>query len=365
MSASGSNTDDTEMMFNKFGSGLFPQQPESNNSEPDVFLVPPLPGFVNDHNDNLSLEFEAIQPGNDDSAEDDDGFQTPSDKESTSSGVDIDSGSAPLDEATLQAGSSTVPSPIPLIHSISWSGGVDENSPDPFSSHADTWPRTSYSTTHYLAPIRILYLLAIWLHSYHHVPFRIIGAILSIVQLILSAANFHLDPSTVSATTLTTVHSHMSVEPSFQVLPICPACQEVYPELETTPALCTKCEHNNRTIPLFENDENTHTKERSAKGREPKIRFAFKSVSEQLRELLQEPGMEDLLDRWRTLPDRHPELGIYQDIFDGRVAHSILGHDGSPFFRNEPEDHEMGPNGELRIGLTLGTDWQVFPFHHG
>ncbi|KAF8338994.1 uncharacterized protein EI90DRAFT_3118055 [Cantharellus anzutake] len=144
MSASGSNTDDTEMMFNEFGSGLFPQQPESNNSEPDVFLVPPLPGFVNDHNDNLSLEFEAIQPGNDDSAEDDDGFQTPSDKESTSSGVDIDSGSAPLDEATLQAGSSTVPSPIPLIHSISWSGGVDENSPDPFSSHADTRPRTSY-----------------------------------------------------------------------------------------------------------------------------------------------------------------------------------------------------------------------------
>ncbi|KAF8319564.1 uncharacterized protein EI90DRAFT_3132437 [Cantharellus anzutake] len=354
ISAYGSNI---EPAFEESGSGLFLQQPNSDNSEPDVFLAPPLPGFVN---------FEAIQPDDDGVAEDEDGSQTSSNEKSDSSSIDIDSGPAPLDKADFQARpSSTVLSPIPLVHSIPRSGSVDENSPDPFLSQANTLPWTPYSQTHYLVPIRILYLLAIWLHSYHHVPFRVIGAILSIVQLILSATNFHFDPSTVSASTLMTVHSHMSIEPSFQVLPICPTCQEVYPALDTTPALCTKCKHSNGTVPLFENNENTHTKEKSTKRHEPKMQFAFKSVSEQLRELLQEPRMEDLLDQWRKLPDRHPELGVYQDIFDGCVACSILGHDQSPFFRNEPEDRKMGPNGELHIGLTLGTDWQVFPFCHG
>ena len=87
------------------------------------------------------------------------------------------------------------------------------------------------------------------------------------------------------------------------------------------------------------------------------MHFAFKSVSEQLQELLQEHGIEELLDEWHTLPDCHPELGIFQDIFDGHVARSLLGPDGCPFFHNEPEDRMNGPGGELRIGLTLGTDW--------
>ncbi|KAF8314378.1 uncharacterized protein EI90DRAFT_3136055 [Cantharellus anzutake] len=111
----------------------------------------------------------------------------------------------------------------------------------------------------------------------------------------------------------------MSIEPSFQVLPVCPMCQEVFPALDTTPALCTKCTQSNGTTPLFGHDENenTHAKERNAKARDPMMRFAFKPVSEQLHDLLQEPGTEDLLDQWCRLPDRHPELRIYQDIFDG------------------------------------------------
>jgi hypothetical protein len=80
-------------------------------------------------------------------------------------------------------------------------------------------------------------------------------------------------------------------------------------------------------------------------------------VSHQLEELLMQPGMEELLDEWRRLPNRHPELGIYQDIFDGRVARTILGPDGQPFFHNEPKDRLCGPDNELRIGLTLGADW--------
>ena len=84
--------------------------------------------------------------------------------------------------------------------------------------------------------------------------------------------------------------------------------------------------------------------------------FPFKSVSDQLRDLLVQPGMEDLLDQWRSLPNRRPQEGLYLDIFDGRIARSVLGPDGQPFFRNTPQDRN-GPNGELRVGLTLGADW--------
>ncbi|KAF8320169.1 uncharacterized protein EI90DRAFT_3020582 [Cantharellus anzutake] len=116
-SASGSNID-TKLTFDEPESGPLLWQLGSNNLEPDVFLAPPLPGFINDCNNDLSLEFEAIQPGNDDSTEDDNGSQTSSDEESNSTGIPIDSGSSPLDETTLQAGSSsTLPSPISLVHS--------------------------------------------------------------------------------------------------------------------------------------------------------------------------------------------------------------------------------------------------------
>jgi hypothetical protein len=252
--------------------------------------------------------------------------------------------------------------PIPLTYSVSVMDGLDENSPDPFRNLSSSSAHIPYSSTHAWAPIRILYLMAIWLHAYHHVSFRIIGAILSVVRLIL-AFLINSDPSEgiLSAVTLTTVHSCMEVEPDFQILPVCPVCQELYPALTSTPDFCLKCAKYEETTRLFDVPQVSQTSKRRhgplAKRREPRLRFSFKSVSHQLEELLMQPGMEELLDEWRRLPNRHPELGIYQDIFDGRVACTILGPDGQPFFHNEPEDRLCGPDNELRIGLTLGADW--------
>jgi len=31
--------------------------------------------------------------------------------------------------------------------------------------------------------------------------------------------------------------------------------------------------------------------------------------------------------------------------------------DGQRFFKNDADDVAAGPNGELRIGLSLGVDW--------
>ncbi len=84
--------------------------------------------------------------------------------------------------------------------------------------------------------------------------------------------------------------------------------------------------------------------------------FPFKSVSDQLCDLLAQPGMEDLLDWWWTLSNQQPQEGSYIDIFNGHIAQSVLGSDGLPFFQNMPQDCN-DPNGELRIGLTLGANW--------
>ncbi|KAI0054356.1 hypothetical protein BV25DRAFT_1951632 [Artomyces pyxidatus] len=74
--------------------------------------------------------------------------------------------------------------------------------------------------------------------------------------------------------------------------------------------------------------------------------------------LLAVPGVENELDKWRH-SSRTP--GKYKDIFDGLICQELKGHDGLPFFANEPGSLSAGPNGELRIGLTLGVDW--FSYH--
>lgn len=78
-------------------------------------------------------------------------------------------------------------------------------------------------------------------------------------------------------------------------------------------------------------------------------------IYERLPAILGLPGMEGLLDAWRDTPR---QTGTYKDIFDGKVAQEVLGADGLPFFRNASSD-KSGPNGELRIGVTLGVDWSV------
>ncbi|KAH9852401.1 hypothetical protein C2E23DRAFT_860058 [Lenzites betulinus] len=77
----------------------------------------------------------------------------------------------------------------------------------------------------------------------------------------------------------------------------------------------------------------------------------FKSITEQLAEILLQPGHEEAMDSWRRRPRWS---GWLCDFFDGAISKVLLGPDGRPFFRRDiPE----GPQGELRIGLALGIDW--------
>ncbi len=137
----------------------------------------------------------------------------------------------------------------------------------------------------------------------------------------------------------------LGLEPEFRILPICPRCLEVYPD-SLLASICTRC-----STFIFKGIPPNRSE---ASPRSPLLRFPYKDLTSQLTEMLAISGIEDELDKWRTLP-RKPDY--YQDIFDGRICQTVPGHDGRPFFINDVHDKHAGPDGELRIGLTLGVDW--------
>ena len=61
------------------------------------------------------------------------------------------------------------------------------------------------------------------------------------------------------------------------------------------------------------------------------------------------------LDGWRR---RVRIPGKYFDVFDGEITKNLKATNGTNFFRNDLGDLN-GPNGELRIAVTLGVDWYV------
>ena len=81
----------------------------------------------------------------------------------------------------LPVNSGPLPINIPLVHPICDPHEPDENSPNPFLIALPHPTCTPYSRMHPSVPIRILYLIVVWLHSYHHVAFWVIRAILAVV----------------------------------------------------------------------------------------------------------------------------------------------------------------------------------------
>lgn len=214
-----------------------------------------------------------------------------------------------------------------------------ENTPDPFynpsvdDSIAVRPP--SPSEIHPEQGVFLLYMVVSWLHLQYHLPFRACSVLVQVILLIIKAFG-----ATVSRpaplTTLPSIFARLDVEPRFKILPVCPTCKEVYPQSIETPLLCRHC-----SSPIF----------KFPAKRTPHLQAPYMSIQTQITTLLGVPGVEAMLDEWRDKP-RSPNR--YTDIFDGEVTRTIQAPDGSPFFRNGFED---GPNGELRIGLTLGLDW--------
>lgn len=191
-------------------------------------------------------------------------------------------------------------------------------------------------------------LLTAWLHLAAHLPFRFCDALLSIIGLILAeAGQGHLVPSLRSS--LTGCLSTLRLGPSFKVYPTCPACLKPHPECVAAHAdtCCTACGH-----PLFKIEAARGRAGGGRKRAKPYLRTPAKSITEQLADLLAQPGMEDAMEGWRH---RSRHRGWLSDFFDGAISRSLLGPDGLPFFRRDGAD----PDDELRIGLALGIDWSA------
>ncbi|THU84063.1 hypothetical protein K435DRAFT_807010 [Dendrothele bispora CBS 962.96] len=221
----------------------------------------------------------------------------------------------------------------------------NKNFPDPFqhNNHDDSNGRTpadcpSINPAHTPTAVFLLYLL---------LPFAGCNIVLVVGFFIMETMGALLDvTATTHYVTLTTVLSHLGVEPNFPILPCCMVCKEPYPVNTPTDALCSRCKER---IPLFQSRPVMNRQARlGPESWKPRLQFPMKSVEAQLWEILVIPGMEDVMESWRS---KHRTPGLFTDNFNGDVCQSIPGPDSHLFFEN-PASHN-----ELRIGLTLGIDW--------
>ncbi|TFY50386.1 hypothetical protein EVG20_g11549 [Dentipellis fragilis] len=242
----------------------------------------------------------------------------------------------------------SVSGPLGLSHPLSSDPRYpDENTPDPFQLNISSQPSMAPITplnTH--TPMFLLYLLVSWLHTTSQLAFPACRAVLIVVGQILASAGLAFHQQHTPYKSLSSVMTNLGVEPVFQVLPVCATCLEVYPSNYASSSSCIHC-----SAPLFKNIKCLDRRKPSAKDiPRPLLQFPTRSIEAQLHDILAIPGMEDVLDAWRT---KARDPGVLQDNFDGKVCHELQGPDGRIFFENPPA---LGCD-ELRIGLTLGVDW--------
>jgi hypothetical protein len=231
-----------------------------------------------------------------------------------------------------------------------------ENTPDPFKASPDaaTVPSARQKTAS--TPLYILYMLVAWLHTQYQLAFKACDVMLVVISHILAAACQDREagcqlPQAYRASheapyaSLTSVITHLGVEPDFQVLPVCPRCSEPHPSGQLPDALCIRC-----SAPLFKHTGRHNQRQRHTEDiLRPHLQYPHMGIEDQLRTILEVPGMEDEMEQWRF---KSRMRGKYNDMFDGRVPRDIKGPDGRPFFENPAVDAN-----ELRVGLVLGFDW--------
>ena len=77
--------------------------------------------------------------------------------------------------------------------------------------------------------------------------------------------------------------------------------------------------------------------------------FCYRRVIESIAHLVQQPGMLDLLNHWKSRVVPH---GVMSDIYDGAVWASFLYVDGKEFLKSH-----------CGIGLLINVDW-FQPYKH-
>ena len=224
----------------------------------------------------------------------------------------------------------------------------DENNPDPFApAESGLMGPDVFNFKSQPVHLQAIYAVVTWLRLQFHLPRIACHALLAILGCILFFLNPNFETPLV---TLTSANRVLSLDIPIHTLPVCPGCREVYPTSDDTPDQCTTC-----GSPLWKSKLTSRGKTR--KERIPLLRYPYLSISEQLPSILMMDGVEDLMDQWRTKTRNH---GVYSDIFDGKICKNLRAHDKTLFFSNQITERK-GPNGELRLGVTLGADWYAFP----
>ncbi|KAF6741770.1 hypothetical protein DFP72DRAFT_861523 [Ephemerocybe angulata] len=226
-----------------------------------------------------------------------------------------------------------------------------ENNPDPFLTAKMTAPPAPPQSKEDIHPHRgiyLLYMLVSWLHLQFHLPFRACDALVVVSLIIIKSFGVTFEgPKPI--TTFRHILARLDLEPEFDVLPICKNCWEVHPgSPEQRKEACVKCQ-----TPLFKAKTRRWLGLKDGPPPSPLLQVPYMSLQSQLATIISVSGVEAMLDKWR-IKLRHPDR--YTDIFDGDVTKQLKAPDGTNFFREGAALGE-GPDGELRIGLTLGLDW--------
>lgn len=230
-------------------------------------------------------------------------------------------------------------------------GHPNEDSPDPFVT--DDKFSSSFDTDFSHVPPHLLtiYALVTWLHLQFHLPRAACNALLAVFACLLLTVSPGIETPFV---TLQSSNRVLGVDAPILTLPVCPVCRNVYPPASSRLSHdeCTDC-----NVPLFLPCQTKRGNNRTTKT--PIVKYPYLPLSEQIKSMLKIPGLEAVLDNWRSKPR---SVGTYTDIFDGEMCRKKLkDSDGNLFFSNTPEE-KNGPNGELRIGVNLGVDWQLSPY---
>lgn len=221
-----------------------------------------------------------------------------------------------------------------------------EDDPDPFFIADGLCVEDTTDIMHLPGHLVSIYTVVSWLHLQFHLPKVACNALLAIFACILLTLSPNIEPPFV---TLQSSNRVLGVDKPIYTLPVCPSCRNMFP-----PA-CSPHSHDQCTLcneDLFLPDKTACGNQRSLKS--PLVKYPYLPLSDQIKSLLKVPGLESLLDGWRSKP-RAPNQ--YIDIFDGSVCKTKLkAPDGKLFFSNLPHE-KAGPDGELRIGVNLGVDW--------
>lgn len=250
-----------------------------------------------------------------------------------------------IDDPPSRAGS---PAALPPVDNLATPPLPPRNPPihiSPFPPRIP--PLEAYTESHNKWYIRAVLLLAVFLHTKHHVTFRASNILLYTLRVIFKSLNL-IDPDNDMPITLNTVIKRLDFQDRFVVLPACPLCHRHFPADTPDTFLCPKCD-----VSLFSTA--SHTLFQRMLGREPskpppKLSVPVSPLSEQLGDFFSQPGMEHIVEEWRDRPRSGDELN---SMMDGRVWNEIPGPDGKPFFDKE----SLTEPTEIRLGVTFALDW--------